>query len=315
MSDDPEKMPNFQLMTWTPDGGVAQPLAATSIKETIKVRVVQRERPNRLGAKLDTTGRKCLVWEVDVLFFNGCTEEGIPSDDYYPDGLNSFCATADQGQVGTLKHPRRGDVRCRIETITVHETAEVRDAGAVTIQFWEDNEDKTDLTSFVSSSAAQLPALADSIMSAANDIGIWSDDVAQLGSSIGSLVGLLNSAVDLVDDAMATAQSVIGLCETIADAFAETYDTTLGPGAYRATDPDCSTFLLELRRVQFLAMNAAANAQPTVIEVTYPDVVSIFDVAANKQRDLEEVIDLNTGRFEDMYAIPAGETILIPAAA
>jgi hypothetical protein len=315
MADDPEVMTKFPLVTWTPDTGQPIQLAINSIVTSVEARLVKRARPYRKGFKLDSTRRDGLVFTLEAVAFNGCTENGIP-DPSYPQIPNALEDSIDIDQTGTLVHPRRGPQRVRLKSLKTTETSDVRDAATISLTFWEDTEDAITLQSFTPSAISSIGSAGTQMLNDAQDLGIWNDDVQDLSDSLDTFTSLLSSAADLADDLAVTIGAIVGLCAAIADTFGEQYDDTLGIGSTVALDPEAAPFLLGLRRISNLASNALKiPAADPIVSVTYATTVSVFDVAAERGADVGDIISLNTGRIPpgDFYAIPPGTSVLVYA--
>ena len=69
-------------------------LPVSRIEEEGGNRLVERERPNRDGAKIDDTGSKAKRWVLTLDYLNGSTEPDFP-EDAYPDVVNQLMRPAD----------------------------------------------------------------------------------------------------------------------------------------------------------------------------------------------------------------------------
>ena len=309
--DDPGKF-KFGLATWTPDGGSPTPLCVESLDESTENRVVARARPYRQAAKLDSTRRSYRVWTLRCFFFEGCTEPGIPSSGYYPDKLNTLQKAFDDGDqsTGTLTIGRRGPVRAKWKTCTVAETCESPNSAAVTLVFWEDNEDEVTLSSFTASAASQLPSLGQSVLQGAAALGLWSDDLMSLSSALTSFTNILGSAANIAGDLLATAVMVSNLCNTIEAAFSVQYDENAGPGSMLALLPSAAVWVLELRQIRWLAEMAQIIVDPvTIYEHRFAAALSILDVCADLGADPDDTIALNRNLVGHLLSIPPGTIV------
>ncbi len=316
---DPEKMPQYTVAVWQADGMLPIPLAVTSITKEIEGTLVKQRRPYQDGAKLDDMGRDVVVWSIAVDFFNGCTEPGIPSANYFPDYASAMEKTTEVQKTGTLTIGRDGPVRGRIKHLRTVESAEARDMAAMAITFWQDREDGTTAANFAPSAASALPVLGAQLGQMALDAGLWSEGMPELLTKVDELANLLGSADNLLADALAVAGAVLALAALIEDALSVYYDESAPGGATLALQPEAADFVMTLRRIRNHAAQAQATLKarsPRIRHVTFKRVVSIFDVAAEYAQDMDALVALNTGKLdpEAFYAIPVGTPVLIEAA-
>jgi len=316
MAADTEVMPKFAVATWTCAGALPIPIAVVSVTKEIENGLVKQRRPYRKGAKLDNMSRETIVWTIEAWFFNGCEEEGIPYTGYYPAYLNALEASIEVEQTGTLTIGRDGPKRGQLKHLRTAETADQRDCAVVQITFWEDTEDTTTSATFAPTATSEVPVLADVVGELSLDTGVWSDDVIAFGEAMGSLATVISTPDDLLADALATAGRVIQLAQLIEDEFSIFYDQSVPDGARLALDPDAAPLVMALRRSQDRAARARATLLervPTRAPVTFGTVVSIFQVAAQYNQDIEDLISMNTGNLDPgtFYAIPIGHPVTI----
>lgn len=110
-------------------------------------RIVQFERRDRDGAKLDDTGCSAKQFVLKCQYHNGSSERDIPLE-IYPNELNELLLSFETHEVGKLSIPLSGIYSVRAQKFERHETSDRRDMADVTLTFVEDNEE-TALTEIV----------------------------------------------------------------------------------------------------------------------------------------------------------------------
>jgi prophage DNA circulation protein len=132
--------------------------------------VAEHKKPDRAGARLESTGELPRSVHVRVLLRNGIQLDQSPqaSTALFPSVADAFIAALRDGTTGDLVHPRFGTMRCKV--ITWHESIEaaVRDGAAYDVVWKETNDDDSalGLSSSALASAAVEAAQLDSNLAA-----------------------------------------------------------------------------------------------------------------------------------------------------
>jgi hypothetical protein len=301
----------FVLCTWEVTGfSVALPVSR--IEEEGGNRLVERERPNRDGAKIDDTGSKAKRWVLTLDYLNGSAEPGFP-EDAYPDLVNTLMQACDVHECGDLTLPHIGKRRCRAHSYRRVEASEDRDFAGVSITFVEDNEDGTTASSFQSPSARSVcRTLTQETTLDCDDAGI--DTGVSLSEALSDIAGdvetVMNAPGDFVGQIETVGLQFQGAASRIEDAGSNAV-TTFSPPSSDAEqpapldDPGNSRALRGLRRLQDLGRRAAAerlSAMPRVVVLTFAVERSLLDVAAELGQDVGKLIALNSS-LENLLAI------------
>lgn len=294
----------FALCVWEVTG-YRVPIAVKKITARYGNRIVRRNRQNRDGAKLDDTGCVETTWTLDADFYNGCTEDGIPFADNYPDVLNNFIKSSKVHETGTLTLPTEGKRRCRIESIERSESFEEIDCGLTTITFVEDNEDSLTAASFTAPSARSVSRrVAELTTFSAEQAGVsLSDSGAGISELAAEVETLITSPFEYLGDLQAQAEKVRSLCERLEETHASRR-TQLGellaapPGA-RAVQG-----LVLLRDKAAKVVEEKQSAMPRLVPYVVPSQRSILDIAAQFEQDPTLLIAANP-KLGDPNAIPA----------
>jgi hypothetical protein len=300
----------YPLCTWEVPG-YKVPIPVKSISERGGNRLVRRNRQNRNGAKLDDTGSVEKTWTLEVDFFNGNTEEGIPVADLYPDVLNFLVKSFDVHETGTLTLPTVGRKRCRAESYDRKETFEEIDTGIVTLTFIEDNEDNLTSSSFTAPSARSVSRrLAEITTFSAEQNGVsLSDSSAGISELASQIETLINSPFEYFGDLQAQADSVVALCGRLEDIHASRRTQV---GELLAMPPGARAVrgLVELRDKAARVVDEKQSALPRLVPYVVPSQRSIFDIAAELGQDPMALMSANPN-LGDPLAIPARATVKV----
>jgi prophage DNA circulation protein len=300
----------FALCEWEVTG-YKVPIAVKKITERGGNRLVRRARQNRDGVKLDDTGSVETTWTLEADFYNGCTEDGIPFSDNYPDVLSNFVKSAKVHETGTLTLPTVGKRRVRLESYERSESPEEIDCGLVTITFVEDNEDSLTATTFTSPSARSVSRrLADLTTFSAEQNGVSMSNsgagIAELAAEVETLV---TSPFEYFGDLEAQAMKVQALCGRLEETFAARHNQV---GEMLAAPPGAHAVrgLITLKDHAARVVEERQSALPRLVPYVVPSQRSIFDIAAQFDQDPTALIAANPN-LGDPLAIPAGATVKV----
>jgi hypothetical protein len=301
----------YPTASWRVGDGEPLFFPVLDINETGGKRIVQHQRPHRLGAKLEDTGAKARQWTVTALFNNSIQEavqNGVP---LYPQRLRQILKSFDTAETGTLVLPTVGKVRARPETYERKETPEQQDTATLTLTFVEDNEESLDRAAMNPPSVvATLRKLAEQTVFTQHRNGI-SDSGLSLVEFAAEVEGLLLAPGRGVADLGAVVRGHRRAISRMIDAATTAADE--GGGLF--SEPRGSEMQRQLRIL--LDREAAAEDERTssrprtksfVIDV---EVTSIIEVAARVDQDAEELMDLNAARVADPLYLTRGEVIRI----
>ena len=297
----------FALCEWEVTG-YKVPIAVKKITERGGNRLVRRARQNRDGAKLDDTGSVETTWTLEADFYNGCTEQGIPIDDNYPDVLNNFIKSTKVHETGTLTLPTVGKRRARIESYERSESPEEIDCGLMTITFVEDNEDSLTAATFTSPSARSVSRrLAEITTFSAEQNGVSmsysGDGISQLAAEVEALV---TSPFQYYADLEAQATKVQALCGRLESTFASQDDQV---GEMLAAPPGAHAVrgLITLKDHAARVVEERQSSLPRLVPYVVPSQRSIFDIAAQFDQDPTALISANPNN-----GYPMAKTTLTP---
>jgi prophage DNA circulation protein len=284
--------------------GYRIPIPVKKVSARLGNRIIQRARQNRDGAKLDDTGMVPTTYTLEVDFYNGCSEEGMPSDDMYPGLPNYLEKSLKVHETGNLYLPRHGKRRCRLETIESVETFEERDMAATVLTFIEDNEDNLTANSFTAPSARSVARrLAEMTTFSAEQNGVSLSDagagISELASEVESLI---NSPFEYLGDLQAQAHKVRALCERLEDVHASRR-TQVGELLAQPPGARAVRGLIELRDKAARVVDEKQSAMPRLISYVVPSQRSIFDIASQFDQDPTLLIAANP-KLGDPLAIP-----------
>lgn len=274
--------------------GYRIPIPVKKVNTRSGNRIVRRARQNRDGAKLDDTGSMETTFTLEVDFYNGCSEEGMPSDDMYPGLPNYLEKSLKVHETGNLYLPRHGKRRCRLETIESVETFEDRDMAATVLTFIEDNEDSLTAQSFTAPSARSASRrVAELTTFSAEQNGVsLSDSGAGISELAAEVETLITSPFEYLGDLQAQAERVIALCERLEDIHASRRTQV---GELLAAPPGARALrgLIDLRDKAARVVEEKQSAMPRLVPYVVPSQRSIFDIAVQFDQDPTQLIAAN----------------------
>ena len=307
---DPEIFSRYPPMQFTV-AGLTLAFFALRIQQNGGNRVIERKRPYRKGAKLDSTGSEAIRWTVDVIFNNTIPQlpdinAGLPM---YPDVLNLLLANFDIQETGDLVVTTTGTTRVKAESYSRIEKFDERDQAVVQFVFCEDNEDGVDFRSISAPTAGANGArLANTTTFDTQSFGSISDALLDLEVALIELEALANTPGDVAQDIEAIGLRVEGAART-----AERVHSEAGrPGRDLFLDPANSRGYRKLTRAIELAArerNRARRNQPKLVTIVFRESTSIWRVSAIIGQDPVELLEINPGL--DPNFIPAQTNIKV----
>lgn len=303
----------FVLCTWEVNGDTFE-LSVVHIEEEGGNRLVERERPNRDGAKIDDTGSKAKRWTLTCDWYNSSTEPGIPAANY-PDVLNGMLVSFDVHDTGTLTLPNIGPRRCRAATYRRIETSEERDSAATTFTFIEDNEDGTTSSSFLSPSARSvIVSMAEATTFSLESAGVSPGNfLSSLNELAADIEGILMAPGRFVQDLETKVKAMDAACKRIEDAFTGAVPNVTGEASKLLALTGNSLAVRQLRKLRDVVRRAVGehvSSRPTTIVRMWLTPRSIFDIAVELGQDPIALIDVNPG-LDNLLMIPARTPVLV----
>jgi prophage DNA circulation protein len=272
---------------------------------------VRRQRPYRKGAKLDSTGPKEIVWEVDTIWSNAIDEPDLKQTNVlYPARLHAMLETVNLDQTGTLTLPTRGPIRCKLETYQRQESFEERDTARVRFTFVEDNEDKVDANSFEAPSVrATIRRGVDETNFSLESRGSFSDLLEQFEAAAEQLQDAIAAPGELVQDVDQKAARFIRIVDNVVNQFTVTEQF----GRDRLNDPESHAAYRQamiLKDRAATAVDEKTSSLPRIVTFITTHTVSIFDIAVELAQDPAQLMDLNS-RIEDFLSIEVGVPVRV----
>lgn len=307
----PDAFESQPVCTFQADGGAVIPLVLFRLREDGEYRVIERERPFRPGAKLDTTGKKKVIYSLETGWWDGNEEPGVPQTGYLA-FLNTLIASFDGQTAGTLKLPFRSPLRVRCKSYSRAEAMDERAFSAVSLVFWTDNEDSVTAASFTKAApAVAAPLIFVDFEDAAAIAGLVSNDVVSLRGLLSSLTTALAVGLDVA----LAGGAVVNTVASIEEAFTN-QTTVVGPTYERIlTDPEAwypARLLRRLAAQAYAAVLLPASTAPADVTtvITLKQDASLFDVAARYHQDVSKLMGLNP-TLENALLVPAGTPLRI----
>ncbi|MEE9395184.1 MAG: DNA circularization N-terminal domain-containing protein [Planctomycetota bacterium] len=313
----PDIVEQFPPCKWVVEGK-SFTFAITSIEESYSNRLVPHERVYRDGARLDDTGSKATVWTIAAEFYNDLDEPGVtfgPSVQY-PDRVDAFTDSLKIHETGELTTPTRGKRRARLESYTRNDTADTRDHATVNLTFMEDNEDDARQQEFsgVNGAGAARKAAEEGTDAGYSEGAGGGFDMSDLNEFASELEGLMNAPGNFVGDIEAKANAIQRKVQSVEDTFTRNKNEAETEVTLLLTQPSASFALRRMRRsadiAKKLADKKAASQQLGITTVTFPRIMSIYDVATKMGQAPQELIVLNSA-IEDMLRIPAKTPVTV----
>lgn len=309
----PQIFEGLAVASWRPHGGRAIAFPATSIRQTGGNRIVERERPYRRGAKLDSTGRRAFRWTVEAVFNNTIVEPGLDQTvPLYPNTLNKLIASFDVQRTGDLTLPTTGLVRAMLDTDERVEVHEFRDSAALTMTFIEDNEDGVDAAAFTPPSiAGQGVRLSQETEFSAQEAGAWDGSVQDLKELAANLEGLANAPDNVVQDLEGQARVLMAACDRVLNVFSDR--ATQGRSLF-VDDPDTVHVQRKVGLIKEGAGQTRTRARqnrPQLTTVVFENTQSLASIAAMLHIDLMALLVANP-QLPNPLCIPRGTQVRIP---
>lgn len=268
-----------------------------AIREHGGNRIIENERAYRDGAKLDDTGSKAKVYELDVALFNGHTEPGlVDGDALYPQVANDLVASFDAHEVGTLTLPTKGPRRCRAEVYDRSETFDQRGLAFLKLSFKEDNEEAQ--VAFQAPSArSTVRTLAAFTFNLGLQLGALSDDLLSLTELAGQIEALANAPGEFLGDLITKAHQIDSALGRIEGAF--TKDNKLFDAADSlASFPAGSSLLAKTRALRDTSARVVSErmaTMPRIVTRVFKSDTSLVSLSAKLQQSLEKLMAINPG--------------------
>lgn len=311
MADDVRVFEQYGPCRWICQGDdVTWPVKR--ITESGGNRIVEHKRPFREGAKLDDTGGEPFVWKLDAVFNNTLDEDGLRADEpIYPDLLNRLIRSLSIHKTGSLYLPTRGAVRARPRGWERVETDEVRDEGAFTVTFVEDNEDAVDRAALKEPSvSAQLVRLAEQAEFTAAQAGTltlgalkeFCEDLQNLAQAPGRAIDDVTRAAEVVKH---TTRKLIRTLRQESERVSQFVFAPHESELARQLEA-----LLDLASAAELQRNASRGGTTRTMVVQAD--TDIYALAAGLRIDAAVLLDLNY--LPDPLHISAGTKLRIPVA-
>lgn len=308
---------NYPVASWQCGGSptVRFPLIG-EVTEVRTNRIVRQTRPYRRGSKLDSTGAGEREFNVVALFNNTILERGLENNPraLYPFMLRELLAAFDTQQTGTLTLPTVGSVRCRAEKATRVESVAERDQATVSLTFIEDNEEALASASFAlpSARATVAKAAAQTVFSIQREGGVADDDVFTLRQRATDIESLLLAPGRAVADLESQARSLRWQLRRNRDTQRQ-LAADLGIGG--TEEPRGSEFHRNSIRLEDTLGKAGDEkfASRPRIKTFVVDVsrTSLFELAARFKQDAGELLDLNSERVPDPFALEQGDVVRV----
>jgi hypothetical protein len=307
----------YPVASFTAKGGQALAFPVISVKEGGGNRLVPRDRPNRPGVKVDSTGPAKKSWTMVCEFSNEASryEPGLdPNTPLYPDVLNAVIDAFDVQATGDLVIPTRGKRRVWGFTYDREEKNDERDLAMVTFVFIEDNEDDVDASAIEQIS---VKGSGDLVVTKAifdgQSLGAWNGSLAGLLEDIRELQGILNLPQTFLDDTRSNATAIIRTVQDLISTFSD--DVVDARSMF--TDPASSRLTRRLTMFMDVVSGSehenSGKTQKKTTSVVYTQDFSIFDIATKENQNPQDLMDLNQYRIEDLLHIEAGSVVLIYA--
>lgn len=288
--------------------------AIERLEERRSNRLIEHKRIYRDGARLDDTGAEARRWVATCRFFNDQDQEaGIDGAGQYPDNLNELCDSFDEHETGELVLPTRGPRRCRAESYTRIEDNAERDQAVVTFIWLEDNEDDaaTAAASIPSAKSQNINIIASADFALAKGSGIPTGNLNDLASDLQGLAEAPGEFVSQFENRVNALGSKLVETErafTKATAEAKTEAESL------LTDPENSRALKLVRRARDntakIVDEVVQSLGPPIVSVTFPNPLSLWDVAAKLGQDPLELAKLNAS-LDDLLEILPGTPVRV----
>lgn len=320
--DGPEPVAEqYDICTFTPDGGEICYLLVEEVREDGAGRVVEHERPYRDGAKLDHTGQRARRWRVKACYSNNLTEQGLPDDVVlYPTELNKLIRAIRNEETGDALIPTVGKRRCKVATYSRVDGADPVDTGLIDVVFIEDSEDDVDASSFTDPSVrASAVRLAQQTQFSAQSVGAWDEGLGNLTDFAEELTALMNSPFTTLEDIQSQQRRDKRAIERVHKAHTQPRVPPAPvppPSNMPFSDPAGATVtrqLVELEDMIGRAEEERYSSRPRTRTYTVQEDTDLFSIAADLKQDPMQLLELNSARVEDPLDLRQGDTIRVYA--
>ncbi len=309
----------YEVASWDVDGGggrVNFPI------ETLEERYSNRLKPHRRvdqdGARLEDTGGDYTVWTITTSWYNSdLHEDGVDGLAQYPDGVNEMAEACKVHATGTLVLPTVGQRRCRLASYRRVETRQQGvDLAAVVYTFHEDNEDdqKQAFAALPSAASVAQRVVIDAVIITEQN-GTNLPDLADINEFAAQLEDLANGPSQFIADVEAKANAIANKIDAVTAAFEDAAREGIEESAALLTDPSSSTPGRLLRIASDVARRSpVAKAATRIVTRTFTGTVSLFDVAADLDQDVDKLMEINSS-LPDYLEILPGTPVRVELAA
>lgn len=288
--------------------------AVLAIAEQRKNRIIQHKRPYREGAKLDDTGSEPIVWNVEIIFNNQITEEGLAQNgrDSFPDVYRLMKASSEVHETGDLVLPGIGAIRARFDSMSSSETHEETDTARCQCVWIQDNEESLDRALIRTTTArSTISRVAEQTRFTAQSLGAWDDDLNGLVEFAAELEALLlapGRATQAVETQVRRNRRALQRIVDAQQQLAE--DVGIETNQPRGSALERNNLLLRDRQAQAAGERSAGRPRVRAFKVDV-ELTNIFEVAARFKQDAEELLDLNDSRIADPFELRRGDVVLV----
>lgn len=305
----------FPPASWTPSGGRTIYFPVERVEESGGNRLVPRERAYKNGAKVDNTGSKATTWRLLCDFTNTLDEPGVENggDPLYPTVMLLLLDSCASMETGDLVIPTRGKKRAQAQSWTTIENKDPLDTGIVTLEFMEDNEDETDVTSLKMPSVnATAIRLASNVSDAAESFGVHSASLMSFTQALAALESIANAPSTYARDVQDHASTVLASGNRLKNSFTagakvdaqsgDFFNTTKGNRAERLV-------VLGQDRAGLARMNSG-NGRSKGRVVVFENSMTMAAISSMTGADVGALIDANP-RLDPTF-VPRGTQVTIP---
>ncbi len=293
--------------------GIAKvPFGIKSIQRTFKGDIARHRRLYKNGARLDHLGSDAIVITTTSEFYNGASDHNAPSS--YPDDLNALERLCERQETGWLNTPTHGPVRAKCEAYERVEAEAERDCATFVATWVVDSEDDESVAAFQAPAASsvastyQIDWAADAAKS-----GVDTDPFGEIASFCDDLSQLARAPEAFIASFEARATQTVNAIARVERAYSQAAQEGVGEVVALFTNPGASRAVMKGRRLAD-TLAASANSTTPFTFRRYPNIVSIFDVAADVQQDASRLIAINAD-LPDVLEIAPRTPVRVFAAA
>jgi len=303
----------YAVGSWQVGDGQKIFFPVLSVSDQIGNRLVEHERPNRAGAKIQSTGSKARRWSLSCIFSTQMTEPGADNDrPLFPDVYRLLQRSFDEQETGNLVVPGLGLIRARAETMNGTETFDEIDTVRPELVFVQDNEDSLDRSLIRPPTArATTRRQAEQTVFTAQAVGGHDTDLDGLVELAANLEGALQEPGRSINKVQTQVRRNRRAIQRIQRAGTQVGRDVSGP----FSDPRGSAAerqLVILRDRQAAAASERSRSLPRTIPITV-DVpqTTIFDIAARYRQAADVLLDLNDAGIADPFFLRRGDVVLV----